>query len=196
VIVMYQKPTVPSCLILSFTLVLHAALLAACARREASPAPAAAAPGPSSARGASPASLLPPPNANTTAPSRGTLADRLAAEGAARPRSGPHVEEVTAALRSAGVSVGSLTQVLGRTIGARYCASTATAAGVAVAVCEFSDDAEAARGLEYSHRQFDRLVPGRTLLRNRGTVLTLTPGEAGRAPAPDTSRAAAVFASL
>lgn len=192
---MNRKPTVPSTLPLALTLALGATLLAACSRREGSSSAAIAAGTPSATTATSP--IAPPqPPAPTKTPSRGTLADRLAAEGSARPPTALHAEDVTAALRRAGISVGPLTQVLGRTIGARYCASTATATGLAVAVCEFGDDAEAARGLDYSRRQFDRLVPGRTLLRNRGTVLTLTPGDAGVAPTADTRRAAAVFASL
>lgn len=194
---MNRKPTVsgPSTLSLALTLTFGVTVFAACSRGTRSSAPAEAVAASSRAKATSPAPTS-PGRVPQHGPSRGSLADRLAAEVATRPPAGPHVEDVTAALRRAGVSIGPLTQVLGRTIGARYCASTATAAGVAIAMCEFTDDAEAARGLEYSHRQFNPLVPGRTLLRNRGTVLTLTPGDAGSAPAADARRAAAVFASL
>ena len=97
--------------------------------------------------------------------------------------------------RGAGVAVAPPTQVLARTIGARYCAATSTPAGLAVAVCEFGDDAEAERGLAYSRRTFDHLVPARTLLRNHATVLTLSPGDA-RALAADVGRASAAFVAL
>jgi hypothetical protein len=63
-----------------------------------------------------------------------------------------------------------------------------------VAVCEFADDAEAARGLDYSQRTFDRLIPNRRLVRNHRTVLTLT--QATPAPDDGAARAARIFASL
>jgi len=181
------------------TLVLLGALSsAACARR----APGAATPDPNLAPVATPAPQT-PPNAAAAPAARGTLAERLSAEAQGRPATSLSAERVTEALSRAGLALGPLTQVLGRTIGARYCASTATPAGLGVAVCEFADDAEAARGLDYSHRTFDRLVPGRTLLRNRGTVLTLTPGDPGAANAPapapavaEATRAATAFAAL
>lgn len=192
---MTPKPTATRPLTLPLTLAFGAALVASCMRRDAAPPPPHPPAAATSARVMA-RSQAAPPNADPKNPTRGTLADRLTAEVATRPPTGLRVEDVTAAFRSAGVPVGPLTQVLGRTIGARYCASTATPAGVAMAICEFADEAEAARGLDYSRRQFDRLVPGRTLLRNRGTVLTLTPGDPSSVPATDAGRAAAVFASL
>ena len=128
-----------------------------------------------------------------------TLGERLTREAAARPARAPDVEAVTAALGRSGLSLGPVMQVLARTVGARYCASTATAAGLGVAVCEYGDDAEAERGLVYSRRAFDRLIPGRTLLRNRATVITLT-GDDGRGAGPalaaERAAAARIFAAL
>jgi hypothetical protein len=65
-----------------------------------------------------------------------------------------------------------------------------------VAICEFADDDAAARGLDYSHTTFDRLVPGRRLARTRNLTLTLTPSQPGAGFADDAGRAAAVLAAL
>ena len=141
---------------------------------------------------------MPPDDSSPTA-ARGNLAQRLAAEAAERPAAsaaGPRVEDVATALRRAGVAVTPPSQVLARTIGARYCAATSTPTGLALAVCEFADEAGAERGLAYSHRTFDRLVPGRTLLRNRSTVLTLSGGGTDGALAADTTRVSSLFAAL
>ena len=164
------------------------ALTTSCARRSAPAAPTAAI--------ATTTTAAPRDDAPPTA-TAGNLAQRLAGEAAARPRgTGPRVEDVATALRQAGLAVTPPSQVLARTIGARYCASTSTPAGLAVAVCEFADPAAAEGGLAFSHRTFDRLVPGRTLLRNRSTVLTLSGGEPSAALAADATRASQVFAAL
>jgi len=165
------------------------ALATSCARRSAPVAPTAAI---STATPARPLDDAPPTAA------AGNLAQRLAGEAAARPRggAGPRVEDVTTALQRAGLVVTSPSQVLARTIGARYCASTSTPAGLVLAVCEFADPAAAEGGLAFSRRTFDRLVPGRTLLRNRSTVLTLSGGEPSAALAADATRASNVFAAL
>src|SRR5262245_23184741 len=120
-----------------------------------------------------------------------TLAERLAAEAAARPAGTPRVEDVAVALKRAGVAVGPFKQVLARTVGARFCMAGVTPEGMGVAVCEFGDAKDAARGLEYSHRAFDPLIPGRRLERNGHAVMTLTPSTNRQA-----ARAAAAFASL
>lgn len=121
---------------------------------------------------------------------------RLAREAAERPSGGLRAETVLTALGQAGLAVGSQIQVLAHTIGARYCVSSATASGLALAVCEFSDEAGAEHGLAYSHRVFDRLIPGRTLLRNRSTVMTLTAGEPNAALLSEARRAVSAFVAL
>ena len=47
-----------------------------------------------------------------------------------------------------------------------------TAAGLAIAVCEFTDEAAAVRGRQFSKDSFDRVMPNRTLVLN---VVGLTP---------------------
>jgi hypothetical protein len=81
-------------------------------------------------------------------------------------------------------------------VGARYCASARAPAGSAVALCEFADDAEATRGLDYSHATFDRLVPGRRLARAHNLTLTLTPAEAGPRFDREAARATAILSAL
>jgi len=125
-----------------------------------------------------------------------TLAERLTRETRGRPTIAPRAEDVVTALCAGGVAVGPLKQVLARTVGARYCAMTRTRAGLGVAVCEFGDAAQAESGMAYSRRTFDRLIPGRRLARNRGTVLTLTPPGPGPRFETEAGRIAALFAAL
>jgi hypothetical protein len=193
----FHTAAVPTLAAALFAIVAAAVPETACSRRAAPAASTAARPGAPESPG--PAT---PPDDTSPAVARGNLAQRLAAEAAGRPSAsasssaaGPRVEDVATALRRAGVAVTPPSQVLARTIGARYCAATSTPAGLAVAVCEFADEAGAERGLAYSHRTFDRLIPGRTLLRNRSTVLTLS-GGASAALAADTTRVSSVFAAL
>jgi hypothetical protein len=106
------------------------------------------------------------------------------------------VEAVARAFVDAGLALGPLHQVLARTVGARYCASARAPAGSAVALCEFADDAEATRGLDYSRATFDRLVPGRRLARAHNLTLTLTPAEAGPRFDREAARATAILSAL
>ena len=145
-----------------------------------------------------PPAATPPPSAASPkppaeAPSLGGL---LAREREARPAATLAVEQVASALQHAGVPLSPMKQVLARTVGACYCAASTTAAGLAVAVCEFGTDADAERGLAYSHRTFDPLIPGRTLTRNHATVLTLTPASSSTAVHAQLERVAATFATL
>jgi hypothetical protein len=137
-----------------------------------------------------PASVAKPP---AEAPNLGGL---LARERAGRPAVAPAVEQVAAALERAGLGLSPMKQVLARTVGARYCAAGTTAAGLAVAVCEFGNEADADRGLALSHRTFDALIPGRTLARNRATLLTLTPPAASADGHAQAERVATTFATL
>jgi hypothetical protein len=119
------------------------------------------------------------------------LAARLDREAHARPTGTPTAEEVMAALVRGGVPLERTQQVLASIVGAAYCSSAVTPKGTAVAVCEYPAEDVARRGLEYSHRAFDRLIPGRRLLLNHKTMLTI-------AGAADTEarQAAQIFAAL
>jgi hypothetical protein len=118
------------------------------------------------------------------------LADRLAREAGARPTGTLRAEEVMAALTRGGLALEGGKQVLASTVGAAYCTSAGTAKGLAVAVCEYPEEEAARKGMEYSHRAFDRLIPGRRLLVNRKTMLTVTGAD------DEAQRAAAIFAAL
>jgi hypothetical protein len=118
------------------------------------------------------------------------LGDRLAREAGARPTGTPRAEEVLAALARAGLTVEGQQQVLASTVGAAYCTSAGTARGAAIAVCEYPGEQAAKEGMEYSHRVFDRLIPGRRLLVNRKTMLTVTGAD------DEARRAAEIFAAL
>lgn len=181
--------TVP---ILLIALTTSATALTACRPRpkDAPPAPPAAVP--AGAAAATPARRAEAP-APTPTPTLGGL---LASELETRPAVTPAVEQVASALQQAGVTLTPMKQVLARTVGARYCAASTTSTGLAVAVCEFASDAEADRGIAFSRRTFDRLIPGRRLARNRMTVLTLTPASADARAHAQAERVAATFATL
>jgi len=118
------------------------------------------------------------------------LGERLEREAKSRPAGALRAEEVLTALTRGGIAVEGARQVLASTVGAAYCASAGTPRGVAIAVCEYPAEEAAQKGLEYSHRAFDRLIPGRRLLLNRKTMLTVTGAD------DEARRAAAIFAAL
>jgi len=168
-------------------LVLTSMLTAACHTRPTPPSPPP----------------TPPPTASQPAvaepaPAEGplTLNERLAREAASRPSGALPAETVAAKLSAAGVPIGALKQVLARPLGARYCALARTASGLVVSLCEFDDDAQAARGVDVSRKTFDRLIPGRRLAHRRGTLLTLTLGAPDPTRLAEGARAEAVFATL
>jgi hypothetical protein len=147
--------------------------------------------------------IAPSPSIGITADvatERLSLQEHLAREATSRPAGGLRAEDVAAALGRGGIVLGPAQQVLARTIGARFCLATHSAAGLGVSICEFRDAADAAHGLAASRATFDRLIPNRRLEANRATVLTLTlpPTRPPGAPAAvaEATRAAAVFASL
>ena len=119
------------------------------------------------------------------------LGERLAREANARPPGAVRVEQVLSALERGGITVARRRQVLATTLGAAYCASAVTTTGVALSLCEYPAADVARRGLEYSRRTFDRLIPDRRLLVNGQTLLTVTPAATAEARA-----AAAIFAAL
>lgn len=134
-----------------------------------------------------PAPQAPPMNPEAL---RLPLGERLAREATARPTGTVRVEEVLAALARGGLAIEGQRQVLASTVGAAYCTSAGTSKGLAVAVCEYPEEDSARKGMEYSHRVFNRLIPGRRLLLNRKTLLTVTGAD------DEARRAAAIFAAL
>jgi hypothetical protein len=129
-----------------------------------------------SQRGPAPAAL-PPPVAPEMA--RLPLGERLAREASSRPAAALQAERVQQALAGKGIALSRWKQVLASPVGARYCMAGLTGSGLPLSVCEYGDPAAAERGLAGSRTRFDRLVPGRLLVRNGATLLTVTrPGDA------------------
>ena len=168
-------------------LALTSILIAACHERPTPPSP----PPPPPPTASQPAAAEP---AGVAGPL--TLIERLAREAASRPSGSLPAETVAAKLSAAGVPIGALKQVLARPLGARYCALARTASGLVISLCEFDDDAQAARGVDLSRRTFDRLIAGRRLAHRRGTLLTLTLGAPDPTRLAEGARAEAVFATL
>ena len=171
-----------------YVLALTSILTAACHQRPTPPSSALP------AATAEAAQVAPVPPVGVEGPL--TLNERLAREAASRPSGALAAETVAAKLSAAGVPIGALRQVLARPLGARYCALARTASGLVVSLCEFDDDAQAARGVDLSRKTFDRLIPGRRLAHRRGTLLTLTLGAPDPARLAEGARAEAVFATL
>ena len=119
------------------------------------------------------------------------LVARLEREARARPTGTPSVEAVMAALERGGLALAERQQVLASTVHAAYCTIAVTPRGAALSVCEYAAEDSARRGLEYSHQVFDRLIPGRRLLLNRKTMLTMT-----GAGADEARTASTVFSAL
>jgi len=99
-----------------------------------------------------------------------------------RPSIGPTAEQVFAALDKAGIKLTGVTQYLGSTMKAAYCAGGRSATGVVVAVCEYQTADAAKAGLEWMKTRFKGLAPDANRHLRRGTVLTLN----GTAVAPET----------
>jgi len=156
--------------------------LLACSSRPAPP-PAALAAAPSPARLPEPAPAPPL-----------SLGDRLAREASSRPADAVRMEDVVAALEAHGVAVARTRQVLGSTVGARYCAVALTADGLGVAACEYDSDEAARAGLVSSQARFDEKIPGRRLVVNGKTLLTVAP--AGSELGEESRTVTTIFASL
>jgi hypothetical protein len=139
--------------------------------------------------------LVATPRAPAPPLSRVPLRTRLADEAASRPASALRAEQLFLALERRGLLLSRKRQVLASTVGARYCELAVSDAGLGVSLCEYGDDAAARAGSEASHRLFDPIVPGRTLLTHAGSLLTLTSAESERARR-EASTIANTFAAL
>lgn len=113
--------------------------------------------------------------------SRVPLGSRLTMEADTRPARVVRPEQLFAALQRQGILLSRKRQVLASTVGAHYCELAVSDGGLGVSLCEYTDEAAASAGSETSHRLFDAIVPGRTLLSHGGSVLTLTHAESDRA---------------
>ncbi len=111
----------------------------------------------------------PPPPAASPA----TLAERLGAELAARPRGALTLDGLVAQIGHRGLVLARTRQVLAAPIGARYCAAALTAEGLGLSVCEFDSADAALAARAFSKTQFDALVPDRRLYVNGQSLLTL-----------------------
>lgn len=143
------------------------------------------------------ATTLPAPVAPPPSLSHLPLPERLVAEARSRPATRVTAEELRRAVEAAGVPVPHWRQVLAGTIGASYCMAGQTAAGLALALCEFGDPASAERGRDYSQATFGRLIPGRQLSRKENVLLTVAaPPAAGAEVAAEAKRVTEIFSAL
>ena len=126
-----------------------------------------------------PAPLATEPTASTAAvpaapPDRTPLGQRLAREASDHPAAVADVDARLEAFASAGLRLSRTRQVLANPLRADYCKSALSEAGLALSVCSFASEADARDGLRRSRASFDALIPGRSLVVNRSTLLTIT----------------------
>jgi hypothetical protein len=122
-----------------------------------------------------------------------TLADLLQKEAAARPDGALRAEDALAAFARGGLAVEGTKQVVARTVMASYCVGGLTRAGTLVALCEYASPEAARAGREHSLSAFASAAPGREILVNRQTTLTLAPSPGHE---DETKQLAAMFAKL
>lgn len=125
-----------------------------------------------------------------------SLPERLRQESSTRPTGTPRAEDLIGALKKNGWTLGSEKQVLGSTVGARFCSVVRSPGGVGLSVCEFDSEQAALQGRDFSQRTFDKVMPNRQLLVNRKTLLTVT--RSGKTPQVEAEahKAAEIFAGL
>jgi hypothetical protein len=109
-----------------------------------------------------------------SAPDRTPLAQRLLKEASEHPQAVAEVDRRLDTFAAAGVQLTRTRQVLASPLRADYCKTGLSAAGLAFAVCAFGSEAEARDGLRRSRASFDALIPGRSLVVNGSTLLTVT----------------------
>jgi hypothetical protein len=102
------------------------------------------------------------------------LNERLTVEAATRPERAIRPQQLIDGLAQQGVAISRHRQVLAGPIEASYCEAMSSEQGLALSLCEFRDHDAAQRGLAKSKRDFDRLLPGRTLDARFNSVLTVT----------------------
>jgi hypothetical protein len=124
---------------------------------------------------AEPLSARPAPSApKPAATERLPLGERLRREATRQPKAREQVELLLQDLARDGIELVRTRQVLAAPLGADYCAAALSARGLGLALCAFADAARAEQGSSRSRASFDRLIPGRTLLRRGAVLLTLT----------------------
>jgi hypothetical protein len=137
----------------------------------------------------------PAPSAPQPAPAeRLPLGERLRREATQRPAAREQIELLLQELGRDGIELVRTRQVLAEPLGADYCAAALSARGLGLSLCAFADPARAEQGSSRSRASFDRLIPGRTLLRRGGVLLTLTRA-AGSEAAAESERVAQRFAA-
>lgn len=125
-----------------------------------------------------------------------SLPERLRQESSSRPTGTPRAEDLIGALKKNGWTLGNEKQVLGSTVGARFCSVVRSEGGVGLSVCEFDSEQAALQGRDFSQRTFDKVIPNRQLLVNRKTLLTVTRSQKTPQVEAEADKAAEIFAGL
>jgi hypothetical protein len=100
--------------------------------------------------------------------------ERFAHEASKRPKNAPRVEDVLAAMKTAGVETREVQQHLGSPFGAEYCMGLKAGVDVHASICEYKDAKTAAENREASLKSLN--VPNRNIYLNGATTLTVRIG--------------------
>lgn len=101
------------------------------------------------------------------------LVEHLRYEAAHRPASPVSADVVLDALDHTGVKLDGRHQYAGFTMNAKYCAGGRTAAGIAVAVCEYATPDAAVAGKAFMDQRFAAMAPDAKREAHGGAVLTI-----------------------
>lgn len=180
--------------------VLGVALAAAC-REPAPPPPPPSAPAPTpTAHAATMARLdeLAATSDRVSAESMKTVGGRLQYEATHRPTAAPgapRAEDVLASLAAAGIELAEQKQYVAMTVKAAYCVGGQTAAGLSIAVCEYTSPAAAAAGRAFVEARFR--VPDLTrVIHVRGATTLALGHHAGSALGDVARRAEQAFQTM
>ena len=155
---------------------------------------------PPAAKSAEPAMVpetteMPAPGTTASGINLSGLGDQLKKEAASRPHSGITVEQAFEALDKAGIATSPRKQLLGMAINARYCANTHLQHGLAVVVCEYTDDKTAESSTKIVEQRFGAATSN-VIRKVRGSTMIAVMGVDRKTNGSDVDKILATFSTL
>jgi hypothetical protein len=118
-------------------------------------------------------------------PPQASIAERFALEAKQRPSGGARADDLYAALERNGMKLVERRQYLASVYRARYCAQAEVEGKLALGVCEYGSEAEAAEGRKATEQAFGK-VPTFRVVANKASTLSIRE----LAPSPESAEAA------
>jgi hypothetical protein len=172
--------------ILALALVL---VLVSAACKNDSPSSGFASPTAAAGDPASPPAATPPVAPGTGSAGSGPVErifQQMAKEKESRPGIRPTVEEVYAAIDTAGIKFDETKQVVAMSAGARYCVTASNKDGLIVVVCEYSSPEQAEQLKQVLIQKYQRVAPTRTFTIKGSTSVQIV--DRADQPLPDARR--------